>query len=179
MHNASILVPVSIDAKIFRDFALFDSFFLKRRWRPLAFFAGILICSAFICFMMRSRAEQAAFLGGLLVTVGLGLPVVYFLSFLSSIKQQCKKMRLNTPRRAYTLTLNTAEGITVETGKEKLDYRWEDVFAIYRIHHYIYLYVSQQKAYLLPDVQVEGDADALWELLASSVPAGRLFDRRR
>ncbi len=178
MQEAGIVIPVAIDAKTFRDFAFFDSFIRHKRWRPLALFACIMLCSAILCFILRSRAEQAAFLGGVLVTVGLGLPAVYLLSFLSSVRQQSKKMRLATQRHAYTLTMSEAEGITVKTGKEQLTYRWEEVFAVYRVRAYTYLYVAQQKAYLLPDAQVQDGTDVLWRLLKSSVPAGRLFDRR-
>ena len=176
--NAEMVVPVSIDARIFRDFALFDSFVQKRRWRPLALFSGILLCSACACFAMRGRAEQAVLLGGILVLVGLGLPIVYVLSFLSSIRQQSKKMRLATGRHAYTLTLTAQEGVTVSTGKEQLSYRWNELFAVYRVRQYTYVYVSPQKAFLLPDAQLEGGAGALWQLLKGAVPAGRLYGRR-
>jgi hypothetical protein len=178
LHEAGIVIPVSINAKIFRDFAFFDSFLRQKRWRPLALFTGILLCSAFLCFIMRGRAEQAVLLGGVLTAVGLGLPAAYFLSFLSSVKTQIKKMRLATQRHAYTLTLSGTEGIAVKTGNEQLTYRWEEVFAVYRLRCCSYLYVAQNKAYLIPDANVEGGAEALWEMLKTTVPAGRLFDRR-
>ena len=178
MQKEGIVVPVSIDAGIFRNFALFDSFYRQKRWRPLAVFAAILLASAIICFTLAPRSEQAVFLGSLLTLIGLGLPVVYYASYLSSIGQQCKKLRLTVPRHAYTITLGTEEGILADTGRERLPYRWEDVHGVYRAGKCTYLYVAPQKAYLLPDHQVPGGADALWELLKGSVPAGRLHGRR-
>jgi hypothetical protein len=179
MQEAGIVVPAAIDAKTFRDFAVFDSFIRQKRWRMLSLFTCIMLGSAIICFIMRGRAEQAVLLGGVLTAVGLGLPVAYLLSFFLSIKTQSEKMRLKTQRHAYTLTMMKAEGIEVKAGKELLKHRWEEVFAVYRWRTYTYLYVSQQKAYLMPDQQVPGSADALWRLLEGSVPAGRLFDLRR
>ena len=179
MQKEGMLVQVSIDAKIFRDFAIFDSFIRQKRWRPLAFFACILLGSAVLCFVMRSRAEQAVLLGSVLTVIGIGLPVVYLLSFLSSVKEQSKKMLLKTQRHAYTLLMSKAGGIEIKAGKEQLKYRWAEVFSVYRWHTYTYLYVAQQKAYLMPDQQVHGGADALWTLLKDSVPAGKLFDLQR
>ncbi len=178
MKEISVTVPVSIDAKIFRDFALFDGFFRRRRWRPLALFTGILLSSALVCFLMRNRAEQAVFLGSVLALVGIGLPVAYVLSFLSSIRQQSKKMRLATGRHAYTIFLSDSDGIAAEVGKERLTYRWEDVFAIYHLRRATYLYVTPGKAYLLPDAQVPGGAKLLWDLFEKSAPAGRVFLRK-
>ena len=178
MKEISVTVPVSIDARIFRDFALFDGFFRQHRWRPLALFTGILLISAFVCFLMRNRAEQAAFLGIVLALIGTGLPVAYVLSFLSSIRHQSKKMRLTANRHAYTITLSESDGIAAEVGKERLVYRWEDIFAIYHLRRATYLYVAANKAYLPPDAQVPGGAKLLWDLFEKSAPAGRIFLRK-
>ncbi len=40
-------------------------------------------------------------------------------------------MRLTANRHAYTITLSESDGIAAEVGKERLVYRWEDIFAIY------------------------------------------------
>ena len=178
MQRADITVSVYIDAKTFLSFALFDSFVRQRRWRPLAIFSGILLASGIICYLMIGKAEQAALLGSVLTLVALGIPAVYFFSFLSSVRQQSEIMRLSTPRYAYTLTFGADDGITVKAGKEQQIVQWEDVFSVYRVRHAIYLFASQQKAYLLPDNQIEGGADCLWLLLKSKMPANRLFDKR-
>ena len=176
MQNFDVVIPVSIDAKIFRKFALFDSFVRQRRWRPLALFTAILLASAVVCFIMASKMEEAVLLGSVLTLVALGLPIVYIFSFLLSVKQQSEKMRLSVRRYAYTLAFNANDCITIKTAKEQLHVKWEDVFSVYRLHHAIYLYISQKKAYLLPADQLECSLDNLWRLMKSKVPGDRLFE---
>jgi hypothetical protein len=112
-----VTVPVSIDARIFRDFALFDGFFRQHRWRPLALFTGILLISAFVCFLMRNRAEQAAFLGIVLALIGTGLPVAYVLSFLSSIRTRAKRCGL--PQTATHIPSRSANRTALRLRLEK------------------------------------------------------------
>ncbi len=174
MSEKSLTIKVYMDAATFRSFALFEGFTRQKRWRPLAVFAGILLASAAVCFFMLAQQPQAMLPAVVLTLVALGLPIVYWFSFLSSVKQQSQKMRLDVPRYAYTLVLSAAEGIDVESGQERLHCPWEEVLSVYHGKGCTYLYLSHTKAYLLPDAQVPQGAEALWQLLRSKVPAERL-----
>lgn len=179
MSGERITVHSILDARIFREFALFDNFRRQRRWRPPVLFAGILLVSALLCFTQRAREEQAVLLGGILLAVGFGLPAVYFFNFFLSLKAQIRKLGLDKPSPAYTLVLDSAEGVRAATRRETAAYRWEELYGAYRVKNCIYLYVSAKRAYLLPEPQIEGGADALWRLLQEKISSRRLLDCRR
>lgn len=174
MEKTLITMESVIDAGTFRDFALFDNLHLRRRWRAPAGFACILLSFAFICMMLRVRAEQAVLLGIILAAVGLGLPTIYFLSFFRSIRLQSRKLQLDHPRPAYTLCLSVAGGLKATTKRESASYRWEDLYGAYRHKGCIYLYVSARQAYLLPESQIPDGAEALWQLLRDKMPSERV-----
>ena len=80
MQRDSVTIPVSMDAKQFRRFGLFDTFILRRRWLSPAVFSAIFIAFSVLCFSLTDK-EQSALLGSVLLAVGIGLPACYFLNF--------------------------------------------------------------------------------------------------
>lgn len=179
MTSGQIQVSVFIDDKIFRKFANFDTMRRQKRWRSPLIFALILTASAVACFLLRHRAEGAVLLGCVLLVVGLGLPLVYFLTFARSVRRNIQGMGLaQKARHAYDVTLSEA-GISVSTEKESLSRGWGELLAAYRVDGCIYLYAAAQRAYLLPAGQASRDDDTLWAMLTDHLPAQRVFDLRR
>lgn len=172
MERKTLMIPSRIDAGTFRRFALYDTFVRQGRWRAPALFAAILGGSAAVCLAMRQSREGAALLGGVLLAVGLGLPVFYVANFLWSVRKQGKQ--LDSSRIAYTLHLKE-EGLLVVAGQERAEFPWERVFLACRDRGCVYIYVSPRKAFLLPDCGQSGDA---WALLQEKVPAERRRERR-
>lgn len=183
MNSQTFFVAARINAHAFRSFAVFDNFRLRRVWRSPLLFALILSVCACICFLLQDRAEQAVLLGGILLALGLGLPIFYFLNFFLSIQKQIKKMKLDQqPKVAYTLTINKEDGVCITAGTRKTALAWSDLFGAYRVPGYIYLYAAVNRAYLLPEEQIDTDADQLWQLLTDCIPPlspDRLRDFRR
>ncbi|MDR2043515.1 MAG: YcxB family protein [Clostridium sp.] len=175
--KADFIASVKVDGKIFRRFALFDTF--HRRWLSPALFMGIMLIFSFLAFSRVGKTQQAALLGGVLSGLGVLLPAAYFLNFYLSVCAQVKKLGLAVPRYAYTLWFDGENGVSVSAGKEELFFRWNELFAVYRAARCIYLYTSPDRAYLLPDGQIEGGADELWTLLSSRLPKLRFLDIRR
>lgn len=170
MKKEAILVPAKITREIFRRFAYFDAFYHQGHWqRPLAF---ALLMSAFSvpCFLLRDRREGAVLLGGVLLAVGLGLPLAYLLSFSLSLRRQMRRMDLSGERIAYTLRLEPC-GVHVTAGTEAADYPWETVHMAYRASGCDYLYVSAGRAYLLPHGP---SSEKVWTLLQSALPPEKL-----
>lgn len=176
MKKASFDVSVKVDGNIFSHFAWFDTFRRQRRWVSPSIFSGIMIFFSLIAFSQVGKAGQATLLGGVLLGVGVLLPVIYFFSFFLSVKTQIKKLGLTKPRHVYSLVLDSEKGVTVSTENEKAAYRWDVLFAAYRTGRAIYLYAAPQRAYLLPNEQIDGGADALWSLLLRVMPADQLHD---
>lgn len=185
-----ITIPVKVDAKTFRNFAVFDMLIRKKRWKSPAIFAAIFLCFAAICFSMHGRAEQAVLLGGVLTGVAIVLPAVYFITFFHSISLQAKSMKLQKPQHAYTVELtDAADGIRVISAKDasvSVNHQWNAVHAVYRADGCIYLFVSPAQAFLLPDGQAtvsDGQealsAEELWEVLKGHIIAEKMKDIRR
>ena len=164
-----ILIPVRLDEKTFKRFARFDMFILRRRWvRPAVF---SLLFFLFALAALFSRRPQAGLLSSVLFTVGIGLPVVYIGTFLSQVNMQALSQRLSPARRVYTLHL-TEEGVSVTNDQKKEDplfLPWKEVRQAIRAKGCIYLYVSPQKAFLLPDGQADAPDEALWALIEQNL----------
>ena len=164
-------IKVRLNEREFIKFSWFDAFRRKKIWRRPALFAAILIAAAAICFAMHER-RGAVLLGGVLLVVALGLPAVYFLSFYLSLRRQGAGLAGGKP--VYTLELHDdSRGITVDNGEEHAAYPWEQVFHVYRHKNASYLYMTPQRAFLIPHSCVRGGADGLWSLLGRWIPENR------
>ena len=165
MPSNTITIPVKLDAATFKRFSRFDVLRLRRRWVRPALFAAILTAFAVVA-LVRGR-PQAGLIAAVLLTVGLGLPLVYFGMFFSQVNRQAEQHRLTPPRRVYTVRLDF-DGVRV-TNDQRLEdaqfVRWQDVAAAYRVKGCVYLYVSPARAYLLPDGQADVPDAVLWETL--------------
>lgn len=160
-------IEVVLDKLTFRRFALFDMLRHRKQWRSPALFALILCASGGICFAMR-LVEGAALLGIVLMAVGLGLPLVYFLSFFQSLNKQITANDLLRPRKVYTVHVED-DGIRVENEKEQAHYSWNQVHHAYRDTLAIYLYITPQRAFLLPGDCIPDSPDALWNQITQAL----------
>ena len=173
--QTALTIVCLIDRKTFVRFAVFDSLIRKKGWRNPLLFALILSAFAAICFAGRKTHTQAVLLGGVLLGVGLLLPLVWFGMFFASICRQAKRLGLSKDRAQYTVTLSP-EKIHVEKGAEAVDFSWADVHLACRVKGCIYLYVSPTRAFLLPDCADSGRA---WERIAAETDSARLLVRTR
>jgi len=170
MKEESIIVPARITRQVFQRFALFDTFSLQKRWKLPLIFALIMSALAVLCLAFREQKEGAALLGTVLLLVGLGLPLAYFLSYWLSLRQQLARMEPD--RIAYTLRLEPG-GIQVTSGTQKASYSWESVHMASRVSGCVYLYVEERRAYLLPDGP---SSRRIWELIRDRLPAEKTRD---
>ena len=166
-------IEATLTEKIFRKFTMFDMMRRRKVWRSPAIFASILSVSACICFLMH-HVDGAVLLGSVLLIVGLGMPLVYFISFASSLKQQILQQGLKRPQTFYTLCLTEkADGIGIRNAKEQASYKWKDVHHVYRDTIATYLYMTPQRAFILPHTCIEEGPDALWKLIEKKIPKER------
>lgn len=162
-------IEVELTGTEFRRFTLFDVLRRRKLWRGPVLFALILGISAALCFT-KSDTQGAILLGNVLLTVGLGLPCVYFAYFFSSLSRQVRQQGLTRPQKVYTVTLTEkSQGILADNGKEQLPYAWKSVHHAYRSGTATYLYLTPQRALILPHTCVE-DPEALWNLLTKKMP---------
>lgn len=157
-------IEVNLSGAEFRRFSYFDILRRRKQWRGPMLFAAILGVSAVICLTHPDK-QGALLLGNVLLFVGLGLPCLYFAYFFSSVKRQIRQQGLTRPQKVYTVTLSDKrEGIAADNDREKLSFAWKDAHHAYRNLTATYLYLTPQRALILPDTCVE-DTDALWALI--------------
>ena len=177
----SVQKELKIEARItpeaFREFTCFDVLTRRKRYKGPLVFCLILAVSAAICFTQVGRRDSAALLGGVLLAVGLGLPVVYFASFLSFVHRNAKLLAQKKIPAAYTVILNSA-GLVIPAGEKTLTYPWDKVFYVYRLQHSTGVYVEADRAYMLPRQDPETE-ERLWTLLCEALPPEKRFDRRK
>jgi len=167
MKDSAITVSVKIDARLFRNFAIYDAFRMKKRWKSPVLFALILLGFAILCFSRAKTQEQAVFMGAVLLAVGFGLPIIYFANFFRSINVQIRKLGLKSPQPVYTVTLtDVPDGIHVAAKNgETAQYEWNNLYGVHQGKSCTYLYVQNNRAYLLPDRDIGSQAEALGSLL--------------
>lgn len=161
---ALVTVAAKIDKKTFTRFAMYDTLSRKKGWRNPVLFALIMSAFAAVCFLGRKTHAQATLLGGVLLGVGIILPLVWFGMFFSSVKRQAKRFGLSPDKAQYYVTLSN-EKIFVSKEKEKADYKWADVYLVRRVKDCIYLYVSPIRAFLLPDC---AETEQAWEIITAN-----------
>ncbi len=164
-QEKEIIISVKLDERTFKKFAVFDMFILRKKWvRPVVF---SLIMLGFAAVALLVRKEQSGMIAAVLLAVGLGLPLVYAGSFLSQVNMQAVRWKLKPARNVYTVTLRDA-GIAVINNQKKedpLELGWPAVRKAYRKKGCIYLYVTDQKAFLLPDGQANASGEEVWQYL--------------
>ena len=171
----ALTIHGNIDKRTFFRFAVFDSLVRKKAWRNPLLFALIMSAFAAVCFMGRAAHEQAALIGGVLLGIGLLLPLVWFGMFFASVNRQAKLNGLSAEKTQYTVTLSP-EKIHVIKGKESADFAWDKVHTAVRAKGCIYLYVSPVQAFLLPDC---AESDRAWEILRDRLGPAHVQDRTR
>lgn len=171
--NQTITIHVKMDKKILRSFALFDTFRLKKHWKRPALFALIMLVFALVCLW--PGKQQSALLGCVLLIVGLLVPFSYVFMFLSQLKEKAQKLRLDPPRKVYSLAFSS-ECIRVVNDmkvQEEVRLEWQKMGAAFRVKNAIYLYMTRDKAFILPDGQADASAEELWAMIVKNMPEGR------
>lgn len=172
-------IEVMLTEEIFRRFTMFDMMKRRKVWKAPATWAAILCASAAICFLM-NHVRGAVLLGSVLALVGIGMPLSYFGSFAASLKKQILTLGLSRPQHVYTLILTEkAKGIGVSNEKEHADYEWKQVHHIYRDELATYLFMTRERAFILPHFCIEEGEDALWKLICKKVDKARTTDLRK
>lgn len=162
-------IKVNLDEKTFIRFGLFNAFSRQRIWRRPALFAAILGAAAAVCFVLHQR-RGAVLLGSVLLIVALGLPAAWFLSYYLSLRGQARAQELYAGKYVYTLLLSPEDGLVVDNGREHVVCPWDKLYHIHRSPRATYLYITPQRAVLIPHACVKGGGEGLWEQLGRCLP---------
>jgi hypothetical protein len=172
-------ITTLLDAQTFRTFTKFDILSRRKYWKSPVLFAVIMSAAAVVCFLFHS-IDGAVLLGSVLLLVGCGMPVLYFITFFRSLSKQVRLQQLDPPRVVYTVQLEKEpEGIKVRNATEQATYSWDKVWHAYRNWGCVYLYVTQDKAFLLPLSGERDGGDALWTLVGEMMGQEKRTDIRK
>ena len=179
MKSSSIPVHVRVNARIFRRFAFFDTFKLKKRWRAPAVFAAIFLICSIICFIHPDR-EQGARLGNVLLILGVGLPIAYVAHFYMQIQDQIKRLGLKNLRPAYTLNLedNQLRVINDMHQQPEISLKWDSLYGVWRSEFAFYVYAVPSRAFIIPDGQYSPSPAELYDFFKAHLPEGNLHGKR-
>jgi len=166
-------IQVRLSEKEFLKFSWFNLLHRRKAWRVPAVFAAVMCGFAAICFVM-NRIQSAVLLGAVLLAVGLGVPAAYFLSFFLSLRRQAREQELGDGRYVYTLDLGDSKELIVDNGREHAAYPWLQVFHAYRGSSAVYLYITPQRAFLIPARCAEGGMEKLWAQIRRRLPAEQM-----
>lgn len=174
-----ITVHVRINARIFRRFALFDTFRLHRRWKSPALFALILLSFSLIAFLAGSGG-QAQLIGTLLLVIGLGLPLAYVLHFLLQVRDQCRRLGLRQLRPAYTLNMSEDRLRIINDMKQEPEAAaaWASIHGVWRAKNAFYIYVHPSRAFIVPDGQYALSPAQLYDFFKACLPEDRLHGKK-
>lgn len=168
------IFPARITPEVFQEFAWFDMLRQQRRYRAPVCFALMMAVFAAICFFASGRIRGAVLLGGVLLGVGLVLPLGWLLSFYLSLRAEAKRLKLAQAPVAYTLRL-TDRGLSVSNEREQADFSWEQLHRVCRLRRCICLYAAPQRAFLLPTGDIP-DRDGLWKDICRRLPQSKVYD---
>ena len=168
-----ITIHVRLDPKGFRAFCRFDTFRRQRRWYAPVL-AGLLFItlSTLVMFL---KPELTGSVAGLLMGLGLAVPMVCFGLYLIQIAVQISRLGLKDSPTIYTLRFR-GDAICVTAGRPTVStvtLQWEQMWAAFQRNGYIYLYANPQRAFILPDGQANASPDELWDLIVRHMGDGK------
>ncbi len=157
----TITVTTRLDPGTYRTFACFNNYRAFHRWVGFAVFLVVMTALSFVNLYTGSRTLFIIFLSIVLLVILWG-SVLYPLM----LNRQIKKLKLDENKTAYMISLSK-NGIHVNNGREKADYRWNMVYTAYKTADCIYLYMTKSRCFILPekDIQDEKNITSLWKLL--------------
>jgi len=177
--STPVTVHVRMNARIFRRFAMYDTFCLKRRFIAPALFAVIFIAFAAAAFVVTGNS-QASLIGNLLLIIGLGLPLAYVLHFLLQIHDQCKRLGLKILRPAYTLNMHEEELRIINdiNPEPEVVLPWNSLYGVWRSEFAFYIYANPSRAFILPDGQYALSPGQMYDFLYQRLPSGNMHGKR-
>ena len=165
----SIDIHVRLDPASFRRFCAFDSFRRQRRWFAPVMIAMVLITLAVGALLGLIPIGTGA--AGVLMGLGIAVPMVIFGLYFIQIEAQIARQHLKEVPEVYALRLSDA-GVRVTNPQQPdkpAELEWDKLWAAFRHRDCVYLYVSPDRALILPNGQADADDDAVWRLISRNM----------
>jgi hypothetical protein len=173
MKKNTVRVKTQIDDKVFSDFSHFNAFRLHNRWVGFLLFPFLMLGLGVI-----NRVTGSEFLFVLFCLCATLIPTTYLIFYKVSLTRQIELHQLKTPRIAYTVELSES-GMLVSTTSEQNFFKWSQIYRVFELDDYTYVYITKARGFILPLKDLESASpDALHGLFTEFLAPIRLFDKR-
>lgn len=162
----------------FKNFAVFDMAYKHKRWKFPVISAAIFFIAASFMFAIQEQKENAFLVGTIFVVIAIGIGVGYFRNFFRSIPKEAEKMKIVPPRHVYSVNLmKDSQNILFYHPKETKaseQFSWKSIDSAYRTSKAIYIYVTPERALIIPGTTKDLNLDEVWTFLGTKLPDERL-----
>lgn len=183
MKQTSNYLSIYMSKTTFKDFAVFDTMQRHKRWRYPFGAAGIFLAVAIFMFGIQEQMPNAFLVGTIFCIVAVGLSAGYMRNFYRSIPKEAEKMKLDPPRHVYSISLvkDNHDILFYLPGEKNPSERfsWTSIDGIWLTTKAIYIYVTPQRALLIPSFTKNVNLDELWKFLGTKVEAEKMHDARK
>lgn len=171
-----IEIHVHIDPGMFRRYCAFDTFRRQRRWYLPVMIGMVLITIALGGLLGLLPVSEAV--AGVLMGLGIAVPVGIFGLYFIQIEAQIAAQHLKENPEVYFLRLND-NGVQINGGQDQksVEVPWERLWAAFRREDCVYLYVTPERALILPDGQTGVSREELWRYLVKMMGEKRCVEK--
>jgi len=163
-------IQTKITPEVYRNFARFDTFILRKRWGFPLFVALCLLALAGIFYM-----TQMELLAAVSIIFTVALAVIYFRTFSRIMDDNTHHAPYNAVIDTYIVSL-TDEGLEVYSEQEQAECTWEELHAAYLLSNCIALFLKKDQSFLITEADPKRFA-AIWDFICDR--AGRKAKDRR
>lgn len=184
MSKKPYLISVKLSARTFKNFARFNAMRRQRHWLlPVGITIFCFIFSV-LSFMFQETLPWGSSLGSILSAVTVLIPMWYFRSFSTGLDKQVERMNLKEPRHVYTLELSESATDSIRffyPGEKHPSeiFSWKKLEGAWRTDHAIYIYITPERALLIPDVIKNLDQNQLWSFLEKQMGADKMHNCKK
>ena len=168
-------IPVRLDPRTFRRYCAFDALIRQRRWYWPALLSMLLITAALAGLL--GWLPMSGTVSGLLMGLGLAVILLNAGLFVLPVELQIARQRLKDRPMVYALVLD-GDGVRVsgdQRDEPPVSLPWDGLWAAYAHRGDVYLYVSSERALILPNGQASVPPDALWSFLEDRLGREKCF----
>lgn len=169
-----ISINVKMNTRVFKQFSYFNNFRKDFKSKMIWFFPLAFLLFGIPLFFINSRT-----LGTIIIIVGFGYPLIYFLLFNLIINKQVYNQKLYIDRDVYICNFSNS-GLFVKDYKgNSISFKWNEIYKIFETNEAFYTYVIPQKAYIIPKRNVGfKQGKNLQKIIIENLPNNRYFDKQ-
>ena len=163
-------IQTKITPEVYRNFAKFDTFMVRKRW-----VFPVVVCSVLLVIAAMFFAAHM----NLLAVTSAAFALVYAVAFFNTFSRIMRDNTHNAPRGAviddYLVSL-TDEGVEIYSEEEQATCTWEELHAAYLLSDCIALYLKKDKSFLITEPSKKRFA-SIWDYVCQCA-GSKARDRR-